>query len=345
MYTGLEDDIKNRGNIPSWIISCRDEEKLSIDEKKEYYQKFRIFCKARKLAVTTPGATTIAPKLKRPTEKIAAKVCNVLAGGPVEIITDGFEYIPKEPVIFASTHQGILDNFVWLIDNHRHTIILHGVETNKALLLAQINTGLILVTKDKSRPYKRLNSKLDMISLLLNGHSVFMCPETTWNLSPNKLHLPINNGFLDVARKSGYPIVPVVIEYTYDTACEKERITRVHIRYEKAIYVKDEDLLSEKMEEYKESISTARWELIEEKGYFRRCDTSNYEYINFLKGNYHNLKLGKINRERERNGIQGVTDEFYVFHHINDIPWSERGELLATSEVERLKRINRIQGI
>lgn len=341
----LENDIKNKGYIPSWILSNREEEKLNIEEKKKYYEKLQIFCKARKLAVTTPGATTIAPKLKRPTEKIATWVCNILAGGPVEVVTDGFDSIPKEPVIFASTHQGILDNFIWLIDNHRHTIILHGAETNRALLLAQLNTGLILVTKDKSKPEKRINSKLDMITLLLNGHSVFMCPETTWNLSPNKLHLPINNGFLDVARKSGCPVVPVVIEYTYDTASEKERIVRVHIRYEKAIYVKDDDGFDSKMEEYKESISTARWECIAEKGLFSRNEITNYEYINFLKGNYRNLKLGKISRERERNGMQGVREEFYVFHHINDIPWNEKGELLRTPEVERLKRINRAQGI
>lgn len=331
--------------IPDWILLNKAEEKLSIEEKSNYYNRLREYCKRRKLINATRGATTIAPKLKRPTEKIARGLCKILAGGPVEVITDGIENIPDGPVIFASTHQGIMDNFVWIPNCPKHAIILHSAETNKALLLAQLNTGLILVTKDKENIESRRSSKLDMLTVLLNGHSVNIFPETTWNLSPNRLHLPLNFGFLDVARITGLPVVPLVIEYTYDTSSEKERITRVHIRYGAAIIVKVSDGLKEKLKEYEEIISTIRWELIEEKGTFPRHNISNYEYINFVKGNLNNLKLGKVDIERERNGIQGANQEFYLLHHINDVPWNERGELLGTSEAERLKRINFVHGI
>lgn len=327
------------------VLSKREEERLTSKEKLDYYSKLRDYCKTRKLTNTTRGAITIAPKLKTITGKICKMLCRFLSGGFVEVITDGLENIPEGPVIFASTHQGILDNFVWITDCPKHSLIFHSAETNKALLSAQMNTGLILVTKDKKNSENRINAKLDMMSVLLNGHSVYICPETAWNLSPNKLHLPLNYGFLDIAQKTKVPVVPIVLEYTYDTKTDKERITRVHIRYGKTIVVTENDKLSDKLEEYQEEVSTIRWQLIEEKGLFLRCDISNFEYINFVKGNLRNLKMGKIDINRERSGIQGVNQEFYLFHHINDVPWNDQGKLLGTMEEERLRRLNLIHGI
>ena len=331
--------------IPDWILTSKEEDKLSGEEKKKYYEQLRKYCKERKLVNTTVGATTIAPRLKKATGVICKKLCRILAGGDVEVIVDGLENIPNGPVIFASTHQGILDNFVWITDCPKHAMIFHSAETNKALLVAQTNTRLILVTKDKTNMRHRINAKLDMISVLLKGHSVYICPETAWNLSPNRLHLPLNYGFIDIAQKANAPIVPMVIEYTYDSSAEKERITRIHIRYGKTVVIEEQDLLLGKLSEYQEKIATIRWELIEEKGIFHRYDVSNYDYINYVKGNLQNLKLGKIDVNRERNGIYGANEEFYLFHHLNDVPWDKWGELLETDEVERLKQINRMHGI
>ena len=58
-----------------------------------------------------------------------------------------------------------------------------------------------------------------------------------------------------------------------------------------------------------------------------------------MKGNYANLELGKKDRASEYKGIQGSNDEFYVFHHLNDVAFDEQGNLLGTAEAERLKRI------
>ena len=200
--------------IPNWILSSKEEGKLSLEDKKIYYKKLREYCARRKLTNTTVGATVIGPRLKKATNFISRKLCNVLAGGEVEVVTDGIFNVPQGAVIFASTHQGILDNFVWITDCPKHALIFHGAETNKALLLAQLNTGLILVSRNHSNAENRINAKLDMMSALLRGHSVFACPEGTWNLSPNRLHLPFNWGVLDVAQKTQVPVVPVVIEYT-----------------------------------------------------------------------------------------------------------------------------------
>lgn len=331
--------------IPEWILTGKEEKKLSREEKKAYYERLKEYCLKRKLVTTTKGATTIAPKLKKIVEKIALKVCDIFSGGGAEIVADGLENIPEGAVIFASTHQGVLDNFVWLPQCPKHSVILHGAETSKLLLAAQVDIGLILVTKQKENIENRMHAKFDMMSILLHGGSVWMCPETAWNLSPNKLHLPLNYGFLDTAQKVEIPVVPMVIEYTYKNSFEKEIITKVHIEYGKPIYVGTEDSLLEKLEEYKECVSTMRWKLIEEKGLFHRANISTQEYINFVKGNLKNLEFGKIDVNRERDGIQGANDGFYKFHHINDVPWDAWGALRQTEEVERLKRISITHGI
>ncbi len=328
--------------IPDWILSNKEENRLSVEDKQVYFEKLREFCGKRKLCTTTPGALTVAPKLKKITEKIAKNLSVLLAGGEVEVVSDGQENIPDGAVIFAVTHQGIMDNFVWMPENPRHCILLHHGDVNKFLIIAQLNTGLVLVSKKPENANSRINNKLDMIGILSKGHAVCWWPEGTWNLSPNKLILPMSYGFLEVAQKAGVSVVPMVIEYTYDTTLPKERITKAHIRYGKAIKVELQDSLKEKLHEYEEAVSTMRWELIEEKGLYQRKDISNLDYINFIKGNLSTLELGQASLEDERKAMRGANDEFYVFHHINDVPWDAWGELKGTEEVERLKRINRI---
>ena len=315
------------------ILSYREELQLSVEEYSDYAERLRNFCRNRKLQVSSPGAITLAPKLKKPVNKISTAVTKLLAGGAYEKQIEGIENLPEGPVIFACTHQGILDNFVWIPDNPKHALIVHGVETNKLLLAAQYDIGLIYVTKDKGKQDKRYAAKLDIITTLLKGHSIIIFPETAWNLSPNKLHLPLNFGFVDVAKKTGVPIVPMVIEYTYDTQGVKERIVKINIKYGAPIKVEIKDDLIVKTKEYSESVATMRWEILEGRGLVKREEVDNWEYINFLKGNFKNLKLGKIDRTRENNGIQGSNDEFYQYFYINDHAFDEKGNILKKSFV------------
>ena len=147
-------------------------------------------------------------------------------------------------------------------------------------------------------------------------------------------------GFVEIAKKTGKPIIPVVTEFTYDTSKEKERITKIFIRFGKPIKVSLEDDMNEKLMEYEEAISTIRWGLFEEKGIEKRKNVTNSDYINFLKGNYKNLKLGNKDWALEKKRMRGAESDFYIFHHINDVPFDQNGRLLETEEVRKLKRIN-----
>ena len=308
------------------ILSLKEEKQLNKEELLEYYAKLKDYVQKRNFTNTTPGALTIAPKLKGITNKISDKLTRILCRSKVEIIADGQENIPNGPVIFAGTHQGILDGFVWIPHMPRHCVILHGASVRTVLKLVQLNTGLILV--DKESKENRQNAKLDMMKILLDGHSIVYFPEGTWNLSPNKLHLPMSYGFLDIARKTDSAVVPVVMEYSYDSTKDIEHINKIHIRFGNPIYVDVLDSLEKRLIEYEEAVSTIRWELIEEKGISPRSTVSNWDYINYLKGNLRNLKIGGIDLDSERKHILGAEDDFYLFHNINDFSFNNRGELL-----------------
>lgn len=321
------------------ILKLSEEKDLNSDELREYYKNLREYLKNRKLTNTSKGTDKVAPHLIKPTQKIAKSLTRALIGKDTEWICDGLENVPDGQCIFAYTHQGLLDNFIWSPFIDKHCPILHGAEVNRALLIAQLNTGFIKVIKgDKEN---NNNAKLDMISLLLKGHSLTYFPEGTWNLSPNKLHLPLSYGFLDTARKANVPVVPVAHEISYEMIEGKYKVTKVHTRFGKPIYISLEDKIEEKLMEYEEAISTLKYELIEEKGIYKRTDIDNYEYIDYLEKSYKDLKLGQLNLEKEKKYIFDGDNEFYKFHHINDVPYDEEGNLLETDEVIRLREINK----
>ncbi len=146
-------------------LTVKEEMQLSESERLKYYENFRKNILNRKLTNTTPGALTVAPKLKKFVNKLDSFVTKVLAGGEIECVTDGLENIPDGPCIFASTHQGLLDNMCWIPSNPKHCIILHTADAKKFLVLAQLCTGLILVDKNNNNEKSRNASKLDVIQI------------------------------------------------------------------------------------------------------------------------------------------------------------------------------------
>lgn len=319
------------------ILSQKEESKLTPTERKRYYRNYRAYVLGRERTNTTPGATTVAPKLKKITNKICEKTIRIFTTKDVEMTCSGLENIPNGPVIFAPTHQNLLDSFIWIPQLDRHVIILHHQDVNKLLLFCQLNTGMVLVKKDDK--VNSTNAKLDVINLLLNGHSINWFPEGTYCMSPNKLHLPIKYGIIDVAQKAAVPIVPAAHLYTYKEVNGKNLISKIQSIYGKPIYVSEKDNLLLKLEEYEESISTLKYNLMEQNGIFKNEDVSVSDYIRNSKELYKAIELSKVDKEKERRCIFRANEEFYQFFHMNDVPFDENGNLLETEEVRRINDI------
>lgn len=77
------------------LLTLKEEARLSDEGLKKYYERLKEYALKRKPQVTTKGALTVAPKLKKLVNKIAKGLTPILAGGSMEIVSDGQEHIPE----------------------------------------------------------------------------------------------------------------------------------------------------------------------------------------------------------------------------------------------------------
>lgn len=176
-----------------------------------------------------------------------------------DIKIDGVENIPSSPVIYASNYQ----------------------KSNVLEIFLEIN-GVIFYNINSKE--SRMSAKIEMPKALKKGKSINVYHEIVYNDSTNKLYFPFSIEMIDMAKRMGVPIIPVVQEYTYDDNVldGKTHIKSVHIRFGKAICVLPENNLISKLEEFDAEFSTIKWQLIEEKGVFLR----NKLYTNYIRKKY-----------------------------------------------------------
>lgn len=88
-----------------------------------------------------------------------------------------------------------------------------------------------------------------MIRFLNNGADLVIFPEDTWNLSPSKPVLPLYWGMIDIARQTGKPIVPVVLEYTRE---------KVYVSFRKPMKICTNDDKTQKINELSDTLATMK---------------------------------------------------------------------------------------
>lgn len=314
------------------ILSLSDEQKLSYIERINYYESLRDYLLSTPHEDLTPGSLTVCPIINPIVRNLLYSFC----GYEIEVI--GSEKIDGVVGIYAHTHQSKFDHINLVASNPNHTILLNSSVLSQIYKLVLMINGVVYV--DKSSKESRRTSKLELMRLLLNDKSITIFPESAWNLSPNKLHLPLYVGLVDMAKKTNKPIIPVVQQYNYDVSKLDgvERIDSVIVEYGKPIFVSEDDDVFEKLEEYSTAIATMRWNLIEQNGLYKRNEISNFEYINFLKGCIRNLEAAGIDVKVEEEGIFGSSDDLYSFYYLNAVDYDENGNLLPKGHVRKLER-------
>ena len=302
------------------ILTSKEEKKLTTKERIKYYEELKEYLLSTKHENLSKGSLTICPKLN----PLIRKTLNELCGYKIYTENNDFKGLTG---IYAYTHQDKYDHVNFVVANPNHTILLNS-KVLSPLYKAMINmNGVVYVDKASKEDKNRV--KLELTRLLLQEKSITMFPESAWNLSPNKLHLPLYIGMIDIARKTGLPIIPAVQEYEYKNKNDGiEHIDYVHVKFGDPIYVKISDDLEEKLEEVSTAFSTLRWESIENKGLYRRDDITTEEYINFVRASINNLNKAGIDMAVEQQYIYGADNPFYKEHFLNAVEWDENGVLL-----------------
>lgn len=316
------------------VLSYSEEKKLSIEEKKQYYYDLRKYIENLPI---TRGEQLHLNFCELINKKLVRSFINLIKGYDLEIT--GRENIPQKPVIYASTHQDFNDHFNIVLSIPDHAIILNTSTVTNLFKFFMSFNGITYV--DRTSDESKFNSKLKLMKNLSSGKSIVIFPEGTYNCSPNKLFLPLHIGALDIAAKMQVPIVPTVQEYVHDQSIldGKNRVTSCHVHFGKPIFVSEEDNLKKKKQELEDAFATIRYSLIEEKGLCHREEVTNDEYINYVKSRINTWKMINVDINDERRTIYHAYDDFYLFHHVNDVAFDEQGNLLPTEYVSNLDKI------
>lgn len=307
------------------LLSYYEEDKLSNDERINYYKNLKDFLQN----VDTPiNKKVYLDFCNIMNKKIVRGIIDKIKG--YDLIIENQSLIPNNPVIFASSHQDFHDHFNVVLSIPYHAIILNNVNVSKIVKIALGINGIEYV--DRDNPASRYTSKVDLMGYLAKGKSIVIFPEGTYNCSPNKLVLPFHPGVIDISRKMQVPIVPLVQEYFYENldTNQKGKIEKCIVRFGQPINVSYNDSTLAKKEELKESFSTLRYDIIENKGIHKRSEISNQEYINYLLTRLKTFESVNSSYEQECNSIYGIDDYFYTMFPINAVNVEETKILLKT---------------
>ena len=208
----------------------------------------------------------------------------------------------KENAVFAANHSNAFDVPYTRLSVKRHFYILAGKQPLTFVERAAFNINGTVWFDRKDKNEKKVGAN-KMIDLLKSGASFMMCPEGTWNLTPSKPMLPLYWGVIDIARNSGKPILPIVLEYT-----EK----KCYIAFGSPMYVSQNDDKKAKINELTDQYATLKWQIWEkypDTGY-----NSLEEWENEVKKRVGKTPQSQLDYERSV-----VRKEFQPFEKLIDI--------------------------
>lgn len=151
--------------------------------------------------------------------------------------------------------------------------------------------GVIYIDRKNKKSRRRGFDK--MIKNLKAGKNLLMYPEGTWNLTPSKLMLPMNWGVIELAKRTGVPIVPLVAEY-YLECC--------YVKLGEAIYI-DKDMDKKTSIDHLEDVMvTLKWDICELFGVEKRTDRMKEEFEEMIQNRVH--EYPKFDLEYEQSVIR-----------------------------------------
>lgn len=147
-------------------------------------------------------------------------------GGKVEI--SGIENIPERNVLFVSNHQGYGDIPVILGFLPKLKGVVAKVEMAKTPIMSNWMRRMGCLFLDRSSLRQSMQMILDGIEMLKSGKTLVIFPEGT--RSKGNTVGEFKKGSLQLAAKSGVPVVPVTMDGTYKMYEEKGKVKAATIK-------------------------------------------------------------------------------------------------------------------
>ncbi len=170
--------------------------------------------------------------------------------------------------IYVANHGSKYDTIYAGLAIQKHVWILAGKQRMELAdrLFVKLN-GSIWIDR-KSKKSKEIGTRR-MLHKLMQGDNLLMYPEGTWNLAPSLPMLPMSWGVIELARKSGVPIIPLTIEYV-DKDC--------FMNWGIPFYVNSSEDKLQKITELRDVMASLRWEVWEKLPLLHRKCMSGKEW-------------------------------------------------------------------
>ncbi|MGM8216336.1 lysophospholipid acyltransferase family protein [Bacillaceae bacterium W0354] len=132
-----------------------------------------------------------------------------------EVVIKGEEHIPNVPFLIVGNHQSNMDIFVYLGYVQQPFGFISKIEVRKLPLVRTWMEAMDCLFLDRDDRRQSVKTFKKGIQLLKDGHPLAIYPEGTRSLSREML--PFKSGSFSLAKKAGVPILPVMVDGTYES--------------------------------------------------------------------------------------------------------------------------------
>ena len=185
------------------FLSGKKIEELSALEREAYFKELR--------------DTSLSLHIKKESEiarRALVAICPMLNG--IEVELRGVENVPEnDSAIFVCNHSNAHDMYTTQETFHRLGRVVSPFAGSDCLSpFAKTAFSLLNATfVDRLDKESGKTATCELINRVLNGQDIYICPESTWNIHPQKPMHDIKLGPANIGAASGKLIIPMNYEY------------------------------------------------------------------------------------------------------------------------------------
>lgn len=238
-------------------------------------------------------------------------------------IIDKDNICSSSPAIYVVNHTNSFDIPVASAIIKKHHYVLLGTQPLEIMdRTAFILNGVVWVNrKDK---HSKAKAKQKMIDIIKSGTNILMFPEGTWNISENKLMLPLHWGVIDIAKECNVPVIPIILDYSPKLCTAK---------IGKQLFFNKNDDKKNAINKLRDAMATLRYELWEQQGIFKRINIKKDDFNNILKKAVD--EYPKLDLEYEISVARKEYDEYKkVFNHLSYVKPTKKTAFLFNKRLK-----------
>lgn len=156
----------------------------------------------------------------------------------MNLVVEGLENIPDEPVVFMGNHQSYIDIYVTVTALNRRLILIGKKEILKIPIIGKLGREMNVLFLDRDNPREGLKTILEAIRLIKEErYDVLIYPEGT--RSKTYAMGEFHKGSFKIAQKTKAPIIPMVVNDAYKVFEDTYKVTPhvdVHLKFLPPIY-------------------------------------------------------------------------------------------------------------